>query len=396
MSAFSLSIPSHAACSSHASQLNRADFCRQDTPRPRSRTQVVRHAFEASEALRPRSFQAYNGRKLRVAHDATPIASTTQPEGPDRSKLGPTDERFGPGIAMGAREVEEKLQAGNKKDKMLALTALRDLQPPGEAVRLLCAALEDGNADIRATAAFNLGAQRAFREVPETVPRLLERLGLDADYSVRASAAGALGYLEDARALDGLVCAVFEDTEWLVVFSAATALGNLRDARAVPCLLDCLDRADSELVQQAAIGALGEIRALEAVPRLLAFMTSPDYLVRQRLAEALGRLVCAASLEALQSLARDEHPNVRDAARISLRGLRTKEALDQIMQQISDSKAGARTAASFLGAGDELARMLSAEVARRRAEGPAPGDEAAGDQEGGDGEDDAEGPRGAL
>ena len=122
------------------------------------------------------------------------------------------------------------------------------------------------------------------------------------------------------RALEPLVRAFYEDTEWLVRFSAAVSLGNLRDIRAKLVLLEALD-SEEVVLQQAAIAALGEIKAMDALEDILRFAGSDDWLIRQRLAEALGNLPCDKSIAALRFLAKDSHPQVHQAANISLERL---------------------------------------------------------------------------
>ena len=87
--------------------------------------------------------------------------------------------------------------------------------------------------------------------------------------------------------------------------------------RAKPVLLEALDSKDT-VVQQAAIGALGEIKAIDVIDQLLKFAASDDWLIRQRLAESLGKLRQKKGLSALKFLAKDEHPQVRQAAQLAL------------------------------------------------------------------------------
>jgi HEAT repeat protein len=86
---------------------------------------------------------------------------------------------------------------------------------------------------------------------------------------------------------------------------------------------------DSEevVLQQAAIAALGEIKATESVENILRFAQSEDWLVRQRLAEALGQLPSDKTISALKFLEKDNHPQVSQSATISLR--RLEEASNQ-------------------------------------------------------------------
>lgn len=75
------------------------------------------------------------------------------------------------------------------------------------------------------------------------------------------------------------------------------------------------------VLQQAAIAALGEIKAVESVDDILRFAQSEDWLVRQRLAEALGHLPTPKSISALKYLEKDGHPHVAQAALLSLKRL---------------------------------------------------------------------------
>jgi HEAT repeat protein len=105
-----------------------------------------------------------------------------------------------------------------------------------------------------------------------------------------------------------------------VRFSAAVSLGNIKDPRAREVLTQALE-SDEVVLQQAAISALGEIKAIESVNDILRFAQSKDWLVRQRLAEALGQLPTDKSISALKFLEKDSHPQVSEAASISLRRL---------------------------------------------------------------------------
>ncbi|MFM7323639.1 MAG: HEAT repeat domain-containing protein, partial [Nodosilinea sp.] len=66
---------------------------------------------------------------------------------------------------------------------------------------------------------------------------------------------------------------------------------------------------------------LGEIGDPDVVPAILKFAQSPDWLVRQRLAEALGHLPSPKTVAALRYLEKDNHFQVAEAARISLERL---------------------------------------------------------------------------
>ena len=209
----------------------------------------------------------------------------------------------------------QQLETGDLKDRKLALAALRDV-PAEQAVPLIKKVLNDKNEQVRSMAIFALG----IKQTDECYELLVNILESDADYGIRADAAGALGYLEDPRAFDPLVHALYEDVDWLVRFSAAVSLGNLKNPKAHDALISALDSKEV-VIQQAAIAALGEIKDLSAIDNILDFAQSSDWLVRQRLAEALGNLPSEKTTAALRYLAKDDHTQVAEAARISLEKL---------------------------------------------------------------------------
>ena len=211
--------------------------------------------------------------------------------------------------------LSRQLDSENDRDRLLALVSLKDATPE-EAVPLIKKVLEDKSIQVRGMAVFALG----IKPLPENVDLLLQVLSNDDDYSVRAAAAGALGYLEDPRGVEPLIRLFYEETDWLVQFSAAVALGNLKDTRARDALLQAL-RSDEVLHHQAAIAAFGEIGDLEVLDEILNFVSAEDWLVRQRLAEALGNLPSDKSRSALNYMSKDSHPQVRAAADISLKKL---------------------------------------------------------------------------
>ncbi|MEO1351235.1 MAG: HEAT repeat domain-containing protein [Cyanobacteria bacterium J06635_15] len=216
---------------------------------------------------------------------------------------------------LSVSEVAVWLESGSSRERMIALANLRNV-PAEEAAPLIRKVIDDENLQIRSMAVFALGL-KPDAEAFETLVDLMEG---DADYGIRADAAGALGYLGDPRGFEPLVHAFYEDTDWLVCFSAAVSLGNLKDPRAHDVLVKALD-SDMEVIQQAAIAAIGEIGDTEAIENILQFAQSEDWLVRQRLAEALGNLPTDKTEAALRFLEKDAHPHVATAAQISLQRL---------------------------------------------------------------------------
>jgi HEAT repeat protein len=211
--------------------------------------------------------------------------------------------------------IAAQLESNNVCDRLLALTTLRSL-PADNAVPLVQTVLYDEHLPVRSLAISTLG-ENPTAACYDLLLNLLER---DEDYAARADAAAAFGALQDLRALEPLVRAFFEDTSWLVQFSAVVSLGNLKDPRANVVLRQALDSSES-IIQMAAISALSEIGDAESVPLLLSFVQSEDWLIRQRLSEALGNLTTPKSLAALKYLQKDPHPHVVEAATFALERL---------------------------------------------------------------------------
>lgn len=211
-------------------------------------------------------------------------------------------------------ELSQQLSSSDLKTRVVAMLELQKESMPAEmAYPLLQQALKDQAEQVRGMAAFSLG----IKPVPESLAILIHVLEADPDYNVRAMAAGALGYLGDRQALEALSHAFFEDTNWLVQFSAAVALGNLKDPQAIGVLLKALE-SDKSLLQEAAVMAIGEIGAVDQVDRLLAFVASEDWMIRKRVAEALGNLPSPQSQSALSYLQRDANAQVAEAAKLAL------------------------------------------------------------------------------
>ena len=147
--------------------------------------------------------------------------------------------------------IAEQLESENSRDRLRALVSLRDLSPE-DAVPLILKVIDDENLQIRSMAVFALG----LKHTDDCFPVLAKILETETDYGIRADAAGAMGYLQDNRAVEPLLRAFYEDTEWLVRFSAAVSLGNLGDVRAYDALMQALESSET-MLHQAAIAALG-------------------------------------------------------------------------------------------------------------------------------------------
>lgn len=150
---------------------------------------------------------------------------------------------------------------------MLALIALPQL-PSAQAVALLHASgvLQSPNQQVRLTAVATLGKLGAPREASV----LLSVLRDDSDdYSVRAAAANALGFLLPGaadgsgligEALSALVDVATGEEHFILRYTAIVTIGNLGDQSAIETLLPIAkDVASQPLDAAAAVAALGEV-----------------------------------------------------------------------------------------------------------------------------------------
>ncbi|KAK4530968.1 hypothetical protein CCYA_CCYA06G1825 [Cyanidiococcus yangmingshanensis] len=238
--------------------------------------------------------------------------------------------------------VEELLAWLNSPDpttRLRAVIACRQLSAD-EAAPVLERAIRMNDPEIqnRSFAAIALGYLPNKRSY-ELLSGLLRN---DTAGEVRSSAAAALGYLGERRALPELRLALLEDIHWSTRVSAAVSLGLLQDERAFDVLVDGLRLSrrykgeEGNALKRACLGSLGELGMPQAVSHLVFYAQEHDFLTRQVLAEALGRLLHRArrldndrttqrqltlARECLEYLARDDHANVRRAAQMALANL---------------------------------------------------------------------------
>ncbi|MGB3559763.1 MAG: HEAT repeat domain-containing protein [Geitlerinemataceae cyanobacterium] len=103
-------------------------------------------------------------------------------------------------LSANLAQISAQLESPDARDRMLALVSLRNVAPD-DAVPLIEKVLDDEHLPVRSMAVFALG----LKPTAACYPILVNLLQTEADYGIRADAAGALGYLEDPRAFDPLV-----------------------------------------------------------------------------------------------------------------------------------------------------------------------------------------------
>lgn len=196
-------------------------------------------------------------------------------------------------LVLAACEAGPELPAdpveGRPSDGLLArpeLQAVVELQVARDAVGLL-AFLSDGEADVRARAAFALGSVQA----PEAVDGLVAALA-DPVAGVRRDAAFALGQAGLESAVEPLAGLLSQEADREVRREAIEALGKLPSPAAAGALLALAPGPGEEALRTAALARLWAVvgvHAPESVTHLLARLDDPDGGVRLAAAYAFGR-----------------------------------------------------------------------------------------------------------
>ena len=149
-----------------------------------------------------------------------------------------------------------------------------------------------------------------------------------------------------AKNVDGLIAALRDD-DYIVRWKVAEALGEIGDARAVEPLIKALGDEDGD-VRQAATEALGEIGDARAVEPLIKALGDEDGDVREFAVDALGKIGDARAVEPLIDALGDEKMTVRGGAAMALGKIGDARAVEPLIKALGDD--------------DEYVRMVAAEV----------------------------------
>ena len=201
-------------------------------------------------------------------------------------------------------------------------------------------------------------------EDPAAVPALMEALRNDACEETRKNAAWALGQIEDARAVEALGAAL-GDENMDVRHTALWALGEIESPAAVPSLVTALGSDDPE-VRQTAAWALGQIEDPRAVDGLVQALRSNDPELRETAAWALGEIESPAATQALMPLVTDQVASVREAAIHALAQIEDPAAASAMARALTDSNADVRAIAAHALADMDLATAPPALIAALR------------------------------
>ena len=185
---------------------------------------------------------------------------------------------------------------------------------------------------MRASAAVALGQV----EEEEAVPHLLRALEAE-DAWVRYYAARALGRREAVEGTDALARAARGDRLNHVRIAALDALGRIGGGRAAAAAASLTDADDPDL-RRAAVASLGNNAHADALAPLLKALRSPDANLRAGAAEALGARGGAEPLEHLRRVAAaDAEPLVFGAAINALLKLSTAESVAVLVALTADA-----------------------------------------------------------
>lgn len=178
----------------------------------------------------------------------------------------------------------------------LLLSALAGLGLYGQARQ----GLEDSSALVRISAACIAGGSG----LDTALPRLLDLLGTDGSWEVRAACAWALGRLGQAKALAGLEQAI-GDGHPAVLYQVILALSRIETPEAGDLLVSLLPRQDWDvLLREEVLRAVSHRRLEAAVPQLMQMLNlENDQHLRLRLLDALSRIGTPKALGFLRELA---------------------------------------------------------------------------------------------
>jgi HEAT repeat protein len=199
-----------------------------------------------------------------------------------------------------------------------ALTALEDLKQfnLARSVELLLSCLQDPRLEIRETAAWAV----AYLGDTRAVEPLLACLRQEQNISKRMRIMDALGQLGDGRAVEPLLACLSQAQrahEISSAVSAVRALGQVGNGRAMEPLLACLEDewdGPSRPVGVEAAQALGRLRDARAVEPLCTHLQDRSQEVRRAAARALEQVGDRRAVEPLLASLRDPDPRIREEA----------------------------------------------------------------------------------
>jgi|GEM_PF-419046 len=179
------------------------------------------------------------------------------------------------------------------------------------------------------------------------VDKLIKIVQSRTDYDTRRLAAGALGTLKDARAVEPL-CGLLHSAGSRIRIEAAEALGSIGDKKAAAELIKCL-KSEVEELRIAAAEALGNIRAEEALPHLAELAKSRIPALKKSAICAIGMIGVEQSVKILNRLFWEESEESKIDIVAAFKNIKAQSAIDALIRIYQSSSIQIReTAAGVL------------------------------------------------
>lgn len=233
----------------------------------------------------------------------------------------------------------EQLREGSPDERELAAVLLGQFGSAGVVEPLVKAVKNDAESSVKAAAAEALGlagdpraagALLAFFDTTDTV--------------VRNAVVLALVRLADSKAIDGLA-AYLKHADQRVRILAAHTLGRIHNPKATEQLIKALDD-DAFAVREAAVKALGDIADPRAAVALMRAASEPKRFPQVWVIESLGKIRDPKAIQIILKAMGSNNAEIREAAANALGGLRAKEAAPAFLKALDDSNPKVRTSAA--------------------------------------------------
>ncbi len=194
--------------------------------------------------------------------------------------------------------------------------------------------------------------QQTLQEDPKSKTLLQQHVLLFLHTGDVNYATAAYRRLDEAHPGDPVLIKSVSHSNTIVRITAAKALGYLKDLKAVDALSEATQDPD-KAVRRAAVLALGDLKDEAAIPALVGALDDSYWYVRAEAALALGKVGDTQSATRLFSMLQDSDPYVRDNAREALQDLATEENkpayLSALNSDIPETRLMAAMALAYAG-----------------------------------------------
>ena len=180
-------------------------------------------------------------------------------------------------------------------------------------------------------------SRRAPGELQDVSGPLIQALGNDAAWEVRAEAAKTLGDEGYRIAIDALVTALHEDEREEVRIAAARALAKLAGEEALVAFIKTLEEDESPLVRDAAIDGLATLGGSTALDAIRGALADPSPEIRAKAANILGNEGYQEAIDDLiATLHQDDVEAVRAAAARALANFPGEDVVDALIRALEE------------------------------------------------------------